>query len=218
MKTISQILIVTALLCGAALATPQAQTLEDALLTQIASQLAVDRARLTLGPSELPKLSGPISDYRFDFGNRPRGRTVVRGFSEAHKQLTFTIDVRLWDSAWVVVSPVERGEVLGSDRVLRSWQDVTDLDAWTGLNLSQVRARRTLRAGTPLTHDAVESLPLILRGRPVTVAAAAGSIKVSRSGVALADARLGEPVRVRVDRHTIISATATGTDLCVVGF
>jgi flagella basal body P-ring formation protein FlgA len=218
MKTLAIGLFTVALLAGLAIATPPTQDLENALLDQIASQLAVERFRLTLGPSELPQLAGPLSDYRFEFGAVPRGRTVVRGLSQQHKQVTFTIDVRLWDSAWVVVSPVERGEVLSAERFSRSWQDVTDLAVWSGQNFSEVRARRTLRPGTVLSHDAVESVPLVWRGRPVTVAASASGIKVSRTGVALADARLGEPVRVRVDRHTIISATATGTDLCVVGF
>jgi flagella basal body P-ring formation protein FlgA len=207
------------LLCtGAAIASPATEALSTALLDQISAQLAVARSRLSLGPSELPELSGPLADYRFEFGSTPRGRTVVRGLSEKFRNVTFTIDVRLWDSAWVVTSPVERAAVLAPEQLSRSWLDVTDLSAWSGRDLSGQRARRTLRPGVPLTNDAVEPVPLIVRGRPVTLTAASSALKVSRSGVALSDARLGEPVRVRVDRQTIISATAAGPDLCVVGF
>lgn len=199
----------------AAFATPAQQALEERLLDQISAQLAVERVHLSLGPSEIPELSGSPEDYRFEFGSTPRGRTVVRGLSELHKDVTFTVDVRLWDSAWVAVLPVERGESLAPESFSRSWLDVTDQQAWTG-SLLGLRARRTLRPGTLLSHDAAESLPLIVRGRPITLTATAGALKVSRSGVALSDARMGEPVRVRVDRHTVISATAAGPDLCVV--
>jgi flagellar basal body rod protein FlgG len=47
------------------------------------------------------------------------------------------------------------------------------------------------------------------------MAVVANGIEVRRQGVAMADAQLGQSVRV--DRRTIISATAAGSNMCVMG-
>lgn len=190
----------------------------ELLTNQVVSQLAVDRSQVSLTLLEAPNLAGPPSAYRFEFGSIPRGRTLVRGLSTEYHDITFTIDVRVWDSAWVTASRVERGTELSPEQFSRSWQDVTDAAPWKGGKLEGVRAKRSLPPGTLLLTDAVEPLPLVARGSAVTLQAKAGHLKVSRQGVALADAALGETVRVRVDRNTVILATAAGADLCVVGF
>lgn len=188
----------------------------DVLTTLVASQLAVARTHVSLSLLQAPNLDGPVSTYRFEFGSVPRGRTVVRAISATSKDVVFTIEVRLWDSAWVATSQVERGTELTEELFARSWLDVTDASIWQADRLEGLRSKRTLTPGTLLESNAVEPLPLITRGHAVTLAALSGHLKVSRQGVALADALLGETVRVRVDSHTIISATATGPNLCVV--
>jgi flagella basal body P-ring formation protein FlgA len=186
------------------------------LTSLVASQLAVESSHVSLTLLQAPNLDGPLSAYRFEFGSVPRGRTVVRATSATSKDVTFAIEVRLWDSAWVATSQVERGTELTGELFARSWLDVTDASIWSADRLEGVRSKRTLPPGTLLESNAVEPLPLITRGHAVTLAATSSHLKVSRQGVALTDALLGETVRVRVDSHTIISATATGPNLCVV--
>jgi flagella basal body P-ring formation protein FlgA len=57
--------------------------------------------------------------------------------------------------------------------------------------------RRSLSADQVLPLDAVEEAPAVRRGETVTVLASLPGLQIRASGVALADARAGETVRVR---------------------
>ena len=57
--------------------------------------------------------------------------------------------------------------------------------------------RRTIAADTVIPMDALDRPPAIKRGEVVMVVAAMPGIEIRSSGVALADARAGETVRIR---------------------
>ncbi len=57
--------------------------------------------------------------------------------------------------------------------------------------------RRTIPADVVVPMDAIDRPPAIKRGEVVVVVAAAPGIEIRSSGVALADARIGETVRIR---------------------
>jgi flagella basal body P-ring formation protein FlgA len=57
--------------------------------------------------------------------------------------------------------------------------------------------RRSISADAVIPLDALDRPPTIKRGEVVTVLAAMPGIEIRSSGVALADARSGETVRIR---------------------
>jgi flagella basal body P-ring formation protein FlgA len=59
------------------------------------------------------------------------------------------------------------------------------------------RVRRPIAADAPVPMDSLEAAPLVRRGEMVTVIAGAPGFEVRASGVAMADARQGDAVRIR---------------------
>ena len=59
------------------------------------------------------------------------------------------------------------------------------------------KVRRPVPADTPIPLDSVEAAPLVRRGEIVTVLAGAPGFEVRSSGIAMADAKEGDAVRVR---------------------
>lgn len=59
------------------------------------------------------------------------------------------------------------------------------------------RVRRPIAADAPVVLDSLETAPLVRRGETVTVIAGAPGFEVRSSGVAMADAREGDAVRIR---------------------
>ena len=59
------------------------------------------------------------------------------------------------------------------------------------------KVRRPVPADTPIPLDSVEAPPLVRRGEIVTVVAGAPGFEVRSSGIAMADAKEGDAVRVR---------------------
>lgn len=59
------------------------------------------------------------------------------------------------------------------------------------------RVRRPIAAEAPVALDSLETAPLVRRGEIVTVIAGAPGFEVRSSGVAMADARQGDAVRIR---------------------
>jgi flagella basal body P-ring formation protein FlgA len=59
------------------------------------------------------------------------------------------------------------------------------------------RVRRPIAPDAPIAADSVEAAPVIRRGEIVTVIAGRPGFEVRASGIAMADAREGDPVRIR---------------------
>lgn len=57
--------------------------------------------------------------------------------------------------------------------------------------------RRPISSGEPIRYEALETPPAIRRGEQVTIVARNPGMEIRATGVALADARTGEPVRIR---------------------
>jgi flagella basal body P-ring formation protein FlgA len=76
--------------------------------------------------------------------------------------------------------------------------------------LESMRARRALRRGGVICRDAIESRPPISRGESVAVRFESGRISIMGTGVALADARLGQSVSVmNAESREIFRAVAS---------
>lgn len=74
-------------------------------------------------------------------------------------------------------------------------------------SLTGQRLRTPVGAGQPLSRDALAPAPLIRRGQQVTILARGGGIEVRMAGVALADGRESDHIRVQnVSSQRVIEA------------
>jgi flagella basal body P-ring formation protein FlgA len=67
-------------------------------------------------------------------------------------------------------------------------------------------ARRVIREGELLRPPAIGTPVVVRTGSIVTVWAVAGGVTIQRDGVALHDAGKGEPVRIRINTRSTLSA------------
>lgn len=215
MKNLIQICIGALVIFGSGFAA--AQTPETILRQLAASQLGLDTSSVSLVMLDEPDLAGPISDYTFKFAAIPRGQTVVRAMSRKHRDRAFSVMIDIWEEVLVARVTIARGTALDPGDFTLVRREVTHSSPVATLEESTKRARRRIPAGRMLVFDAIEDIPDVHRGDRVTLVANVGAVKVTRTGVALRDAQIGEPVRVRLDKRTIITATVTGIRVCAVG-
>ena len=120
-------------------------------------------------------------------GGRPLKRGVV------------TAEVRIERAVWVAARPLRRGEPLAGEAVRLESRDLAGLPAGylgADADLAGRRARRSLRAGTPLAAALVETAPLVERGAPVRIEFESGALRIEARGEARDDGRAGDTVRV----------------------
>ncbi|HYV96321.1 MAG TPA: flagellar basal body P-ring formation chaperone FlgA [Gemmatimonadaceae bacterium] len=77
--------------------------------------------------------------------------------------------------------------------------------------------RRMMRAGEPLRAPAIGKPVIVHAGTAVLVATTFGAITISRPGVALFDAGLGDSVRVRIDARTQMIGVAKDSSTVMIG-
>lgn len=70
--------------------------------------------------------------------------------------------------------------------------------------------QRVVTAGEPLRAPAIAPVAVVRAGEAVTVRVAYEGVVVTRSGIALGNARTGQPVRVRLGQHSL-SGTAVAS-------
>ena len=197
--------------------TAAAQTPKAILRQLAASQLGLDTSNVSVALTGKLALSGTPADYTFKFAAVPRGRTVVRASSPEHRSVAFTVRVDIWEDVLVARVPLARGATLNPNDFITVRREVTHVTPAGASALSTKRTRRRISAGSVLVADVIEGIPDVKFGDRVTLVAVSGAVRVTRRGVALKDARIGESVRVRLDKHTIIPATVTGPRVCEVG-
>lgn len=107
--------------------------------------------------------------------------------------------VQAWRPVWVAREPVAAGQATSQGFFTVEQREITALSSppWPAMQgLEGLRLRRAVDAGTVLTAAQVEFLPAVARNQPVRVQVNAGLVSLQAAGVALADARIGERVRV----------------------
>jgi flagella basal body P-ring formation protein FlgA len=210
------VLLTFALLWGAA-ARASGDELERSLQARAAGALGVAAEDVEVLLASTPNFARPLVEYDLRFTAIPRGRVVVQASAPSAPSLSFVADVRVKGDVPVAARRIDRGTELQPDMFVTARRDITDCSPLRLDEVSGQRSRRVIVPGAVLTTDLAEPVPLIDRGSPVTVVAQQGAVRVSRSGVALSDARLGEPLRVRLDRRTVIATIVTGRGLCTAG-
>lgn len=108
--------------------------------------------------------------------------------------------VVIYRSIPVAARTVTRGEVLNESHLIQHVVDVSSIRQGYALTHDQIvgrEAKRNIAQGEAFRSSALDAPTTIKRGEIVTLQAQSGGIKVVSSGVALADGRLGQKIRVR---------------------
>jgi len=117
---------------------------------------------------------------------------------------TLAIDLAVYEAVLVLNSDVRYDQPVIPDQVSLVEMNIADMTQGYLLHPDDVKgmiARRSLRAGTPLTPDMLEPEDIIDRGQPVTIRLNRPGIQVEIKGTALAAGHLGERIRIR-NTHT----------------
>ncbi len=187
------------------------RTLADVLRAQTAAEFArlggtVDLAFERAG-AELLELTTP--PWEFAVTSRTGAgrlglrefRVVIRRDGRVQRTATLTAQVRLSRPVVVAARPLSLGNIVQRDDV-RLETRVCDEGPPEGLGRTEEvigqQVRRLVPAGAIVTPDALKSVPLVQRARPVTVLSETGGVRVRVTGVALDDGAYGDAVRVRL--------------------
>ena len=204
------VLALCALLDGAR-AAPPGQTLarqrvvDKAAAWLFASQGGGLEARaLDEGQGDLSLPGGaPTLHARLPAGTLLARRMVVNVDIEVDGRHWRTIPVwfavQAWRPVWVARAPMAAGQPIGSEQFVVERREVAALASPAlpgGQPLEGLQLRGALATGAVLTAAAIEARHAVARNQPVQVRVSAGHVELLTSGVALADARIGEPVRV----------------------
>jgi len=115
---------------------------------------------------------------------------------------TIRYRVRITGPVLVARRALRRGDALTEESVLQQTRDLTNLRGQplrTTDQLTGLRVSRAASPGTILTTDWIEPIPAVRRGQLITALARVGAVRASARVRALADAGLGDTVRVRTD-------------------
>ncbi|MFC4161850.1 flagellar basal body P-ring formation chaperone FlgA [Chitinimonas lacunae] len=112
---------------------------------------------------------------------------------------TVPLRLTLWRPVWRARAALAREALLDCGQLERVEVDVAALaavpfgpDCTAGL-----RIRHPIAAGETLLASRVEAAPAVRQGQNVVLELASGAVRIEAAAVALADAQLGQPVRVR---------------------
>lgn len=100
----------------------------------------------------------------------------------------------------VAARDIARGELLQASHLNRNLINISNIRQGFSLEEDSIIGRETKRnisAGEPFRTAALDAPTAIKRGESVILQAQASGIKVSSSGTALADGRVGQKIRVR---------------------
>lgn len=100
----------------------------------------------------------------------------------------------------VAVRTITRGEYLNESHFTNSLVNVSSIRQGYALSTEQIigkEAKRNIGQGEAFKTSSLDAPTTIKRGETVTLQAQTGGIKVISAGIALADGRLGQKIRVR---------------------
>jgi flagella basal body P-ring formation protein FlgA len=181
-----------------------------------------DQAAITLScahqPADVKVPQGKVAlDPQLIGPARGASRLVRVVISVDGKRITgSTVSLRVERSGDVLVAArdVERGEALTADAFVVQPRDIIRMlgtPVSDPADLEGCRAKLHVSAGTVLTTQMLERIPVIRRGDPVTVTLRMGAVRVTLTGIARGDAAIGDSVTVlNPASKRQLSARATG--------
>jgi flagellar basal body P-ring formation protein FlgA len=113
----------------------------------------------------------------------------------------------------ITAQPIAAGILVDSNMLEFRQGDLSRLPRQTIFDPDEVigqQTRRPLAAGTIIQHHQLRPVPLVERGQQVVLEAGGAGYLITREGKALGPGGLGEQVRVRVSRSTILSGVVVG--------
>ena len=185
------------------------QALEDQVRQWILDQAPAE-GELYVGRIYIPNIRNvPQGEIRYDIQPRTRNQELIGRNSlrvdlwidgRVYKTLMVQAETRLETLVGVVTSEIDRGEPLTEDDIEWQLQRVDRMfsplikpeDLEAGL-----QAKTLLRAGSILDRRKVETVPLVERGRMVTVIARYSGLTVRLRAKALGSGAAGDEIRLK---------------------
>lgn len=124
----------------------------------------------------------------------------VRCTTPASWSLTIPVSVSTETEVWVANMAIRADERIRPQHLRRETRRFPGTDDCCVRNDKEILGkvlRRPVAAGSILQRADIEIADVVKRGEIVTIVAGQGSLEVRANGVALADAKPGEPVRIR---------------------
>lgn len=145
-------------------------------------------------------------------GARPWGNTSVGVRCNGPAWSIFVpAIVRVLGDYVVTARPLSQGQTLEAQDVMTQRGDLGQLPAGVLSEPGAAVGKKisvSMAAGQPLRHDVLRAPTVIQQGQPVKITAQGNGFRVSSDGKALADARDGQVVLVRVASGQVISGIA----------
>jgi flagellar basal body P-ring formation protein FlgA len=124
------------------------------------------------------------------------------------------IDLRIYRPVVVAVKPLTHGTTIAADDVRLTEANISQISGQYIGSLEEVvgkDVKRGIASGTPVLEQQLVPPLLVRRGESVVISAASNIVTVKISGIALADGRLGEQIRIKnLSSTRIVQAKIVG--------
>lgn len=157
--------------------------------------------------STFPEIWLPLGEYQVEVG--PHNSTRAWGYislpvkvlrnGKEYSRFNISLDVRVFQSVLVALTPIERGAVITETMMEEKYMDVTQVfgdPAFLKTEIVGKVTKRSIGKGTIIFRDYVEEPKVIRRNDPVVILVVIGEIMVQTAGKALGDGALGEWIEV----------------------
>lgn len=124
----------------------------------------------------------------------------VRCTAPAAWSLIVPVSVQTETAVWVANTAIRADEILREEHLRREVRRFPGTDDCCVRDRAEILGkvlRRPIAAGSIVQRADVETADAVKRGEIVTIVAGSAALEVRASGVALSDAKPGEPVRIR---------------------
>lgn len=184
-------------------------------LTDYSLQLKSKIVAQKVPPGTISLVVKPLTVKNWGGNTRVPVQILVNG--RKYRTIFISYDILVYQKVLVATQELKKGQPLDASNVTLERREISHLfqAPLTSLDsLIDVRTNRYLASGTILTKNYLESLPLVLKNKPVTLQAKVGAVEITTTVKALQDGRQGETIQVQnLASKKKIYALVTGRDL-----
>jgi flagella basal body P-ring formation protein FlgA len=115
------------------------------------------------------------------------------------KTISTSVRVALWADSWVARKRIKRGETVDIGNLFVERRDVTrhfGKLVQAAHSFSDIRAKRTINAGSVIVSDMVEPIPMVSRGEEVLIRCDVGNMEITTTGIAKENGLQGDRIEV----------------------